>query len=187
MRGGSLETELGWHLHPRKDPNPRSIANFPIQANAAEILRVACCLVTEAGFEVCAPVHDALLVNCRIEDIDRTVAEVKAMMIKASQIVLGGFAHQGWHRDHEIPEPPHRQARHQNVGRGHGANGTAEAGEWPRHEEECRGQIRSISKTLSSSRTQRRAQRRPEVLAKDCPAAARVLHSDNGGPGGWVV
>ncbi len=92
MRGGSLETELGWHLHPRRDPNPRSIANFPIQANAAEILRVACCLVTEAGFEVCAPVHDALLVNCRIEDIDRTVAEVSAMMTKASQIVLGGFA-----------------------------------------------------------------------------------------------
>jgi DNA polymerase-1 len=91
MRGGSLETELGWHLHPRKDPNPRSIANFPIQANAAEILRVACCLVTEAGFEVCAPVHDALLVNCRIDNLDRTVAEVKALMAKASQVVLGGF------------------------------------------------------------------------------------------------
>jgi DNA polymerase I len=92
MRGGSLETELGWHLHPRKDPNPRSIANFPIQANAAEILRVACCLATEAGFEVCAPVHDALLVNCRIENLNRTVTEVKALMTKASQIVLGGFA-----------------------------------------------------------------------------------------------
>ena len=31
MRGGSLETELGWHLHPCKDPNPRSLANFPIK------------------------------------------------------------------------------------------------------------------------------------------------------------
>jgi DNA polymerase I-like protein with 3'-5' exonuclease and polymerase domains len=92
MRGGSLETELGWRLHPRRDPNPRSLANFPIQANAAEILRVACCLVTEAGFEVCAPVHDALLVNCRIEDLDHTISKVKAMMTRASQIVLGGFA-----------------------------------------------------------------------------------------------
>jgi DNA polymerase I len=91
MRNGSLETELGWHLHPRRDPNPRSIANFPIQANAAEILRVACCLVTEAGYEVCAPVHDAVLVNCKIEDVDRAKAEVTAMMAKASQIVLGGF------------------------------------------------------------------------------------------------
>jgi DNA polymerase-1 len=92
MRGGSLETELGWHLHPRRDPNPRSIANFPVQANASEILRVACCLVTEAGYETCCPVHDAILVNCKIEDIDRTLVEVKAMMTKASQIVLGGFA-----------------------------------------------------------------------------------------------
>jgi DNA polymerase family A len=92
MRNGSLETELGWHLHPRRDPNPRSLANFPIQANAAEILRVACCLATEAGFEICAPVHDAVLVNCRIEDLDRTTAEVRALMVRASQIVLGGFS-----------------------------------------------------------------------------------------------
>ena len=48
--------------------------------------------MTEAGYEVCAPVHDALLVNCRIEDVDRTKAEVTALMIKASQIVLSGFA-----------------------------------------------------------------------------------------------
>ena len=92
MRGKTIETELGWHLHPRLDPNPRSIANFPVQANAAEILRIACCLVTEAGYEVCAPVHDALLVNCKIEDIDRTIADVTAMMTRASQVVLGGFA-----------------------------------------------------------------------------------------------
>jgi DNA polymerase-1 len=104
MRGGSLETELGWHLHPRKDPNPRSIANFPIQANAAEILRVACCLTTEAGFEVCAPVHDALLVNCRIEDLDRTIAEVKTLMVRASQIVLGGFALKIGHETTKYPD-----------------------------------------------------------------------------------
>jgi DNA polymerase I len=92
MRGGSLETEMGWHLHPRKDPNPRSLANFPIQANAAEILRIACCLVTEAGYEVCAPVHDAILVHCRIEDIEQTRAEVTKLMTRASRVVLGGFA-----------------------------------------------------------------------------------------------
>jgi DNA polymerase I len=92
MRNGVLETELGWHLHPCKDPNPRSLANFPIQANAAEILRVACCLVTEAGFEVCAPVHDALLVNTKVEQLDQTVAQVQELMTKASRIVLSDFA-----------------------------------------------------------------------------------------------
>jgi hypothetical protein len=91
MRGGDLVTELGWHLHPCRDANPRSVANFPVQSNASEILRVACCLVTEVGYEVCAPVHDALLVHCKIEDIDRTIVEVKALMAKASRIVLSGF------------------------------------------------------------------------------------------------
>jgi hypothetical protein len=55
-------------------------------------LRVACCLVCEAGYEICAPVHDAILISCKIEDIDRVKADVTALMIKASQIVLGGSA-----------------------------------------------------------------------------------------------
>jgi hypothetical protein len=33
----------------------------PCGANGAEMLRLACCLATERGIEVCAPVHDAIL------------------------------------------------------------------------------------------------------------------------------
>ena len=33
-----------------------------MQANGAEMLRLACCLATERGIEVCAPVHDAVLI-----------------------------------------------------------------------------------------------------------------------------
>ena len=91
MRGGSLETTFGWHLHPSKFPNPRSIVNFPIQGNAAEILRIACMLATEAGIEVCMPVHDALLVNTPIATLEQTLADVKAIMAHASKAVLGGF------------------------------------------------------------------------------------------------
>jgi DNA polymerase-1 len=91
MRGGSLETTFGWHLHPSRYPNPRSIVNFPIQANAAEILRIACMLATEAGIEVCMPVHDALLVNTPVANLDQTLADVKTTMARASKAVLGGF------------------------------------------------------------------------------------------------
>jgi len=91
MRGGSLETAFGWHLHPSRYPNPRSISNFPIQGNAAEILRIACMLATEAGIEVCMPVHDALLVNTPIAALDQTLADVKEKMAQASKAVLGGF------------------------------------------------------------------------------------------------
>ena len=60
MLTGSLHTVFGWHVQVGEDPNPRSLRNFPMQANGAEMLRLACCLATERGIEVCAPVHDAV-------------------------------------------------------------------------------------------------------------------------------
>ena len=54
-------TVFGWPLHlgPGADPkqftaNPRSLRNFPAQANGAEMLRLACCLATERGIRICA-------------------------------------------------------------------------------------------------------------------------------------
>ena len=34
-----------------------------MQANGAEMLRLACCFATERGVRVCAPVHDAILIE----------------------------------------------------------------------------------------------------------------------------
>jgi DNA polymerase family A len=62
MLTGSLHTVFGWHVHIGEKSNPRSLRNFPMQANGAEMLRIACCLATERGVEVCAPVHDAVLI-----------------------------------------------------------------------------------------------------------------------------
>ena len=60
---GSLQTVFGWHVRVGANSNPRSLRNFPMQANGAEMLRLACCLATEGGGgEVCAPVHDAVLI-----------------------------------------------------------------------------------------------------------------------------
>jgi len=91
MRGGSLETTFGWHLHPSRHPNVRSVVNFPVQANAAEILRLACILAVEADVRICMPVHDALLVHSPTDQIEQTVATAKAAMTRASKLVLGGF------------------------------------------------------------------------------------------------
>jgi len=62
-----------------------------MQANGAEMLRLACCFATERGIQVCAPVHDALLVEATIDTIDETVADAAAIMGTASRIVLDGF------------------------------------------------------------------------------------------------
>ena len=73
------------------NPNPRSIRNFPMQANGAEMLRLACCFVTEAGISVCAPVHDAILIEAPLEELDETVAKTQRHMMEASAIILDGF------------------------------------------------------------------------------------------------
>ena len=86
-----LWTVFGWTLHAGSSPNPRSIRNFPMQANGAEMLRLACCLATEGGIKVCAPVHDALLIEAPAAEIDEAVRSAQAAMAEASSIVLGGF------------------------------------------------------------------------------------------------
>jgi DNA polymerase I-like protein with 3'-5' exonuclease and polymerase domains len=88
---GRLHTVFGWTIHVGADANPRSLRNFPMQANGAEMLRLACCLATERGIRVCAPVHDALLVEAPLAELDAVVAATQQAMSDASGIVLNGF------------------------------------------------------------------------------------------------
>jgi hypothetical protein len=62
-----------------------------MQANGAEMLRLACCLATEHGIEVCAPVHDAVLIRAPLERLNADVAGMREVMREASNIVLAGF------------------------------------------------------------------------------------------------
>jgi DNA polymerase I-like protein with 3'-5' exonuclease and polymerase domains len=91
MLHGYLETVFGWRVHVGPDANPRSLRNFPMQANGAEMMRLACCLATERGITVCAPVHDALLVEAPAGDIDAVVGRTQQAMREASELVLPGF------------------------------------------------------------------------------------------------
>jgi DNA polymerase I len=91
MLHGSLHTVFGWHGHIGDDTNPRSLRNFPMQGNGAEMLRLACCLATERGIEVCAPVHDAMLICAPLDRVDVDIAAARAAMAEASKVVLTGF------------------------------------------------------------------------------------------------
>ena len=55
------------------------------------MLRLGSSLATERGIEVCAPVHDALLVEGQANQIEEVVARTQAVMEEASKIVLDGF------------------------------------------------------------------------------------------------
>jgi hypothetical protein len=91
MITGQLSTVFGWTIHIGTESNPRSLRNYPMQANGSEMLRLACCLATERGIEVCAPVHDAVLICAPLDRLDDDIAGMRACMAEASRAVLGGF------------------------------------------------------------------------------------------------
>jgi hypothetical protein len=84
-----LHTVFGWRQF-MDGSDVLSIRNWPMQATGAEMTRLACCLATERGVCACGPIHDAVLIEAEIEDIDAAVATARAAMEQASQEVLGG-------------------------------------------------------------------------------------------------
>jgi hypothetical protein len=88
---GELRAAFGWRVRVGPDANPRSLRNFPMQANGAEMMRLAAIRATEEGIEVCAPAHDAFLVEGPADGIDRVVERTRAAMAWASREVLDGF------------------------------------------------------------------------------------------------
>jgi hypothetical protein len=91
MLFGWQQTVFDWIYRLPKEPNPRSIRDFHMQANGGELLRLAICLATENGIRVCAPVHDALLVMAPLAILDREVTRMRDYMAEASRVVLNGF------------------------------------------------------------------------------------------------
>jgi hypothetical protein len=62
-----------------------------MQGNGAEMLRIACIFLTEAGVRVCAPVHDALLIELPIGELESGLVKAQHLMRQASRAVLGDF------------------------------------------------------------------------------------------------
>jgi DNA polymerase-1 len=90
MLHGWLGTVFGWTIHTSDRANARSLRNFPMQANGAEMLRLASSRGTEQGLQICAPVHDAILIEAPLDALDGAVALAQKIMADASSLVLGG-------------------------------------------------------------------------------------------------
>jgi len=86
-----ISTVLGWRLHLTGQTKDRTVANFPMQATGADMLRLAVCLAQDNGVMVIAMVHDAILIEAPVEEIDEVVARAKAAMSRASEVILAGF------------------------------------------------------------------------------------------------
>jgi hypothetical protein len=91
MAGLPLSTVFGWRTFGSKECKPLTFRNFPSQANGAEMLRISILGLVKAGIKVCAPIHDAVLVEASIEEIDSVVQTARTIMEAASRVVLPGF------------------------------------------------------------------------------------------------
>jgi DNA polymerase I len=98
-RNRKVEAVFGWQARISPGFNARSIQNFPCQANSAEMLRLACCFGTEAGVQIAAPVHDAVLITAPRASLSADIAKMFRATEEASAAVLGG------HRSNRKGEP----------------------------------------------------------------------------------
>src|SRR5262245_29712279 len=74
-----IETVFGWPLRITSSPNKRTLYNFPMQGNGAEMLRLAAWRLCEAGIVPCMLIHDGILLEARDQDeIDHAVEIMRA-------------------------------------------------------------------------------------------------------------
>ena len=88
---GILRSVFGWQCRVGQDSRPSSVRNFPLQANGAEMLRLAILRMQDMGVTVIAPVHDAVMVEGMIEAKEEVLQKTQDAMRWASEKVLPGF------------------------------------------------------------------------------------------------
>ena len=91
MLHGRIQSLLGWRLNVDASTKLRTIGNFPLQSNGAELLRLAVIWLVEAGIRVAATIHDAVLVESPIETLPQTISRTREIMGEASRVLLDGF------------------------------------------------------------------------------------------------
>ena len=103
MLSNRQQTVFGWPrylplgLHPTFEKgrkvqpiNPRSLRNFYMQANGAEMMRLAARLCVDDGIFLCASIHDALLIMAPLAQLEEHISRTQKHMGDASEAVLGG-------------------------------------------------------------------------------------------------
>ncbi len=92
MLTNATHSEFGWPLHVTPATRPRSLGNFPLQANGAEMMRIAAIGATEAGLEIGCPVHDGFVLCAPVERIDAEIAAMREIMHQAGLAITRTLA-----------------------------------------------------------------------------------------------
>jgi len=85
-----IGTPFGWYMQCPPGINPRTVRNFPIQSCASEILHVAVIMAERRGISIVATVHDAMMAECHVDEVDDVSAALDRIMRDAAKVVLRG-------------------------------------------------------------------------------------------------
>lgn len=84
----SLVLSDGWYCGPDND-NILSVRNFPVQGTGAVIMREAVKRAHKAGLRILSPLHDALYIICKDEDVEKFSKVLEKIMVESTTFVLG--------------------------------------------------------------------------------------------------
>jgi DNA polymerase I len=83
-----MHSVFGWPLRISTSPNKRTLYNFPMQSNGAEMLRLAAWRMCENGIVPCMLIHDGVLLEARNME---QVEHAKQIMCAAGRDVCDGL------------------------------------------------------------------------------------------------
>jgi DNA polymerase family A len=93
LNSGEMRTVYGWQCATGiTEFNERSIRNWPIQSNCADLFRLAYVWGTRRGLTLVAPVHDAVLLEAPEDRIEQDVALMREIMRRASRVIFNPTA-----------------------------------------------------------------------------------------------
>jgi DNA polymerase family A len=93
LDSGMMKTVFGWQCATGiTEFNDRSIRNWPIQSNCADLFRLACVWGTRHGLTIIGPVHDAVLLESAEDQIEADVALMREIMRRASRVIFNATA-----------------------------------------------------------------------------------------------
>jgi hypothetical protein len=84
-----ITTPFGWRMYVPRNINPRTLLNWPMQSLGSDLLRLIAIALVEAGIRVVSLIHDAVLLEVPIIELNATVQQAVAIMVRASEQVVG--------------------------------------------------------------------------------------------------
>jgi hypothetical protein len=91
MSGNLLISPFGWEYHVTEATNPRALRNVILQSAGSDMLRLAVIALRADSIDICATVHDAIMVEAAEADIEAVAEHTKRVMNRASEVTTGGF------------------------------------------------------------------------------------------------